>query len=117
MTLVVEYLGWVDYDSGHSSVGLILLGQMGIWQNRLVNKAMWWNIRNLSQPNQGMRLPESPCTIFSTQLVPLPYRIYTIYLSLIWETIFARVGVGLSVRASVGKQNKLKTKHSDRPST
>ena len=59
------------------------------------------------------------CTLFSTQLVPLPYRIYTIYLSLIWETIFARIGVGLSVRASFGKQNrlKLKTKHSDRPST
>ena len=63
VTLVVEYLGWVDYDSGHSSVCLVLLGQMGIWQNRLVNKAMWWNIRNLSQPNQGMRPPESPCIL------------------------------------------------------
>ena len=52
VTLVVTYLGWVDYDFGHSFVWLILLGQMGIWQNRLVNRASWWNIRNLSQPNQ-----------------------------------------------------------------
>ena len=41
VTMVVAYLGWVDYDFGHSSVCLVLLGQMGIWQNRLVNRARW----------------------------------------------------------------------------
>ena len=34
VTLVVAYMGWVDYDFGHSSVCLVLLGQMGIWQIR-----------------------------------------------------------------------------------
>ena len=31
VTLVVEYLGWVDYDFGHSSVRPVLLGQVGLW--------------------------------------------------------------------------------------
>ena len=64
LTLVVKvaYLGWVDYDFGHSSVCLVLLGQMGIWQNRPVNRARWWNIKNQSQPNQGTQPPESTCT-------------------------------------------------------
>ena len=35
VTLVVAYLGWVDYEFGKSSVCLVLLGQMGAWQNRL----------------------------------------------------------------------------------
>ena len=39
------YLGWVDYDFGHSAVCLVLLGPLGIWQNRLVNRARWWNIK------------------------------------------------------------------------
>ena len=53
--------GWVDYDFGHSSVCLVLLVLMGIWQNRPVNRARWWNIKNQSQPNQGTSPPESPC--------------------------------------------------------
>ena len=33
VTLVIADLGWVDYDLGYSIVCLVLLGQMGIWQN------------------------------------------------------------------------------------
>ena len=57
VTLVVAYLGWVDYDFGHSSVCLVLLGQMGIWQKRLVNRARWWNRQNQSPRNRGTRPP------------------------------------------------------------
>ena len=57
VTLVVEYLGWVDNDFSHSSVCLVLLGQMRIWQNRLVNRVRWWIIKYQSQPNQGMQPP------------------------------------------------------------
>ena len=39
VTLVVADLGWVDYDFGHSTVCQVLLGQTGIWQNRLGNWA------------------------------------------------------------------------------
>ena len=39
VTLVVAFLGWVNYDFGHSSVCLVLLEQMGIWLNRLGNRA------------------------------------------------------------------------------
>ena len=35
VTLVVMDLGWVDFHFGHSTVCLVLLGQLGIWQNRL----------------------------------------------------------------------------------
>ena len=56
-------MGWVDYDFGYSSVCLVLLGQMGIWQKRLVNRAKKWNIIKLkSQPNQGTQKLEPPCT-------------------------------------------------------
>ena len=48
VTLVVAYLGWVDHEFGHSSVCLVLPWQMGIWQNRLVKRARWWNIKNPS---------------------------------------------------------------------
>ena len=53
VTMVVEYLGLVDYDFGYSPVCLVLLWQIGIWQNRLVDRVQWWNITILSQPNQG----------------------------------------------------------------
>ena len=36
--------GWDDIDLSHSTVCLVLLGQMGIWQNRLGRGAKWWNI-------------------------------------------------------------------------
>ena len=45
VTLVVTYLGWVESDLFHCTVCPVLLGQMGIWQNRLVNRARWWNIK------------------------------------------------------------------------
>ena len=38
---VVAYLGSVDNDFAHSSVCLVLLGQMGIGQNMLFNWARW----------------------------------------------------------------------------
>ena len=44
VTIVVRNMGWVDYDSSHSTVSLVLLGQMGIWLNRLGRWAKWWNI-------------------------------------------------------------------------
>ena len=33
VTLVVAFLGWVDYDVGHSTTCPVLLGQMGVWLN------------------------------------------------------------------------------------
>ena len=45
VTLVIVDLGWVNYDFGHSIVCQVLLGQTGIWQNRLGNWARWWNIQ------------------------------------------------------------------------
>ena len=36
--------GWDDIDLSHSTVCLVLHGQMGIWQNRLGRGAKWWNI-------------------------------------------------------------------------
>ena len=63
MTLVVAHLGWVDYDFGHSSVSLVLLGQMEIWQSRLVNRARWRDIKNQRQPNQG---PGPSVTLYAT---------------------------------------------------
>ena len=53
VTLVVAHLGWVNYDFGHSTVCLVLLGQMGIWHNWLYSWARCWTIHHLSQPNQG----------------------------------------------------------------
>ena len=53
----VPGLGWLIFS--HSSVCLVLHGQMGIWQNRLVNRTRWWNIKNHSHPNQGTRPQES----------------------------------------------------------
>ena len=52
---MVEYLGWVDLDLGCST---ILLGQ------EVATGAAYQpgNSPNLSQPNQGTRPPESPCT-------------------------------------------------------
>ena len=47
VTLVVTYLGWVESDLFHSTVCPVLLGQMGIWQNRLVSRARWWNIKKI----------------------------------------------------------------------
>ena len=80
MTLVVEYLGWVDLDLGCST---ILLGQkvateiqgdsggriprfvdlnLGSSPGQLPTaQGGWCNIPNLSQPNQGTRPLESPC--------------------------------------------------------
>ena len=48
---------------------LILHGQVGFLRKRLSNWARWWNIPNLSQPNQGIRPPESPCTILMDYLL------------------------------------------------
>ena len=45
LTLVVAYLSW--YDFGNSTVcPPVLLGKMGIWQNRLGNCVRWWNLYN-----------------------------------------------------------------------
>ena len=41
--LVVDYLGWVDFEFGHSSLCPMLLRHMQIWQNQLVCWARWWN--------------------------------------------------------------------------
>ena len=41
--LVVSYLGWVDFDFGYSTIWQVQLGQMIIWQNRLVCLARWSN--------------------------------------------------------------------------
>ena len=40
----VQDLGWVDIDLRHSTICLVLLGQMGIWLNWLGSWAKWWNI-------------------------------------------------------------------------
>ena len=47
---MVADLGWVDYDLGHSIVCLLLLGQMGVWQNRLVK--MEYPNKNQANPTQ-----------------------------------------------------------------
>jgi len=57
VTLVVEYLGLDDLDLESSPAdGQLLIAQTG-----------WWNIPNLSQPNQGIRPPVSLCS-FQTPL-------------------------------------------------
>ena len=37
-------LGLVDLDLGHSTTCPVVLGQMGVWLNRLCHWATWWNI-------------------------------------------------------------------------
>ena len=44
VTLVVAYLSWVDFDFCHSSVCLVLLGQIEIWLSQLGSWAYWWCI-------------------------------------------------------------------------
>ena len=46
VTLVVEYLGWVDYDFGHSTFCPVPLGHMGIWQIWLYSWVRWWNVEH-----------------------------------------------------------------------
>ena len=41
----VQDLGWVDIDLRHSTICLVLLGQMGIWLNWLGSWAKGWNIQ------------------------------------------------------------------------
>ena len=55
-THLLADLGWVDYDSGVPLAGgpLLLLPTA---------EARWWNIPNLSQPNQGPRADVSPCRL------------------------------------------------------
>ena len=45
MFQVSSDLGWVDIDLSHSTVSLVLLGQMGIWLNWLGSWTKWWNIK------------------------------------------------------------------------
>ena len=45
VTLVIGDMGWVDFDLGNSTVCLVLLGQMEIWQNWLGSWARRWNIK------------------------------------------------------------------------
>ena len=37
-------LGLVDFDLGHSATCPVVLGQMGLWLNRLCSCATWWII-------------------------------------------------------------------------
>ena len=53
-------MGWWEFDC--STVYLILLGLVGIWQKWLSIWARWWNIPNKSQPNPGWPGDVSPCT-------------------------------------------------------
>ena len=39
MTLVVIDLGWVDFNIGHPTIGMVLPMERGIWQNWLSSKA------------------------------------------------------------------------------
>ena len=54
VTLVVVDLGWVDFDFGHSIVGLCLAESGGQLGEMVEHPAQ-------SQPNPGLRPPESPC--------------------------------------------------------
>ena len=59
---LVVHLGWVDLEFESSTVCLILPGLVGIWQERLGSWARQWNSQIPSQPNQGARPDELPCT-------------------------------------------------------
>ena len=50
--LVVGYLGWVDFEFGHSFVCAVLLGQMVIWWNWLCCWSRWWNTLIKVNPTQ-----------------------------------------------------------------
>ena len=103
VTLVVAYLGWVDYNFGHSSVCLVLLWQMGIWQNRLINRARWWNIKNQSQPNHGN--PTTRVTLYTflglaanaTEIVQGVTHLLSLVGAVELEEDVAAVDVGLDV--------------------
>ena len=43
MAHLVANLGWVDLNFDYSTVCLILLGLMGVWQKRMGSWARWWN--------------------------------------------------------------------------
>ena len=44
----------VEFDNAHSTVCLVLLWQIGIWQYQLGRRAKWWNMVQL---NLGPRPP------------------------------------------------------------
>ena len=55
--MVVD-LGLIEFHIGHSTVIVVLLGHMGIWQNR---RSKMVELGNQSKLNLGTRAPGSPC--------------------------------------------------------
>ena len=51
--------GRVKYHAGHSTVSMVLLGRIGIWQNRLSEWAFEIKVNSTQVRNQS---PRSPCT-------------------------------------------------------
>ena len=50
--LLGEDLGWVDFDFSCSTICPILLGLLGIWQNRLGSWARLWNTQIKVNPTK-----------------------------------------------------------------
>ena len=62
--LVVWQLGWVDLDLGRSP---------GWWAATVATQAEWWNIPNLSQPNQGIQVDGGLCVLASGMSIQLKW--------------------------------------------